>query len=662
MKNISCIFIFLVGLSACQTSSQIVATPAATVILPSTTATPTVFAHPTGTGAPTATPTVTPLAYSTPIRYPSTLISPENIQDLQELAVLGKGKVNSFRYSSDGKLLAVATMKGIYIYDAQTFIEKKYIRTDDAVNSVAFSPDGKTIASTFQKGAVRLWQLSTGELLDTLENSTGYTSGSLIFSPDGSLLLSAAADNVIRAWQIPGGKLVHTFRGDDGYSLNGMVDSMSISPDGSLLATTDGYETVWIWRIATGELLHKLDGNHVAFSPDGNTLAVGKDSYTEDPLVMLWQVSDWTLINTISSSKGMIVNMVFSPDGKTLLINDDWGEAKLLNISNQSILMCLQCEKKSFAVISFSPGGANITTVDKDGILQAWKLPDGTLLHTFEEHLGSVTSLAFSPDKRFLAASNASSLSLWRLSDSALLDLSLYKSYNYPQFDQSMAFSPDSRLLAFAPYNAGLRLREVNNSDPVLTLNDDRTANHLAFSSKGTTLAVDFGIEHTIELRQVADGTLLDTLVLSGLGGIDALAYSPDDNFLAVGRYGRVEIWRLSDKTLFRTLTGVTYSVGQIVFSPNGNIFATGSNTIQWSGTDGTLLQSLSIRGHTFSPDISLVLQIQGQKVHIYRMSDGKLIRTLRFNTYPIDAGFSVDGNLLAIAGNDGTISILGIP
>src|SRR5919109_3940561 len=169
MKNITCIFLTtLFALSACQAGSHTVISPTPGIsVSDEPTMTPTIFVPPTETVTSTATqtPTSTPLSYSTPFRLPSKSISPENIEHIQELAIFGKGKINNFRYSPDGKLLAVATMRGIYIYDAQTLFEKKYIPTDDSVNCVAFAPDGKTIASTFRKGSVRLWQVSSGALI-----------------------------------------------------------------------------------------------------------------------------------------------------------------------------------------------------------------------------------------------------------------------------------------------------------------------------------------------------------------------------------------------------------------------------------------------------------------------------------------------------------------
>src|SRR5215211_972503 len=108
----------LIGISACQANAHVVMTPTLGSQVPGVTSTPTIVVTPTSTATPTAIPTNRPLFYSTPFSLPSDVISSENIEGLHELAVFGKGKVNNFSYSPDGKFLAVATMRGIYLYDA----------------------------------------------------------------------------------------------------------------------------------------------------------------------------------------------------------------------------------------------------------------------------------------------------------------------------------------------------------------------------------------------------------------------------------------------------------------------------------------------------------------------------------------------------------------
>ncbi len=129
-------------------------------------------------------------------------ISAENATRVVELARWGRGGLNELAYSPDGKLLAVASSIGIYLRDAQTLNELRYIDTDSAVSSVAFAPDGATLASGMNDDMVRLWRMADGVLLRTLEGHTDAVT-SVAFSPDGTMLASGSDDGTVRFWGVP---------------------------------------------------------------------------------------------------------------------------------------------------------------------------------------------------------------------------------------------------------------------------------------------------------------------------------------------------------------------------------------------------------------------------------------------------------------------------
>jgi WD40 repeat protein len=163
----------------------------------------------------------------------------------------------------------------------------------EAVNSVAFSPDGKTLASGAGSGllwsndnTVRLWRVSDGKLLNTLEGHTNWVR-SVAFSPDGKTLASGSDDNTVRLWRVSDGKLRRTLEGLEGHTNN--VMSVAFSPDGKTLASGSVDNTVRLWRVSDRKLRRTLEGhtdwvNSVAFSPDGTRLASGSDDNT----VRLW--------------------------------------------------------------------------------------------------------------------------------------------------------------------------------------------------------------------------------------------------------------------------------------------------------------------------------------------------------------------------------------
>jgi hypothetical protein len=160
---------------------------------------------------------------------------------------------------------------------------------DGAVESVAFSPDGRLLASGSWDNTVKLWDVATGREVRTLRGHTDWVR-SVAFSPDGRLLASGSWDNTVKLWDVATGREVRTIRGHDIE-----VESVAFSPDGRRLASGSGDGTVKLWDVATGQEVGTLRGYtdsalgwvlSVAFSPDGRRLASG----SKDGTVRIWGV------------------------------------------------------------------------------------------------------------------------------------------------------------------------------------------------------------------------------------------------------------------------------------------------------------------------------------------------------------------------------------
>ena len=132
----------------------------------------------------------------TPYPPPREPLGPENAARVAQLARWGKGWVAEIAFSPDGRLLAVASSIGVYLYAAD-LREVRFLPTDAPVRSVAFSPDGRALALASEDRTIRLWDAASGALLRTLEGHTDYVN-SVAFSPDGRLLASASDDRTIR--------------------------------------------------------------------------------------------------------------------------------------------------------------------------------------------------------------------------------------------------------------------------------------------------------------------------------------------------------------------------------------------------------------------------------------------------------------------------------
>ena len=179
--------------------------------------------------------------------------------------------------------------------------------------SVAFSPDGSTLASGSDDNTIRLWNAVTGEHKATLEGHWG-NAYSVAFSPDGSTLASGSDDNTIRLWYAVTGERKATLEGHWDY-----VRSVAFSPDGSTLASGSDDNTIRLWNAVTGEHKATLEGHwgnaySVAFSPDGSTLASGSDDNT----IRLWNAVTGEHKATLEGHWGNAYSVAFSPDGSTL--------------------------------------------------------------------------------------------------------------------------------------------------------------------------------------------------------------------------------------------------------------------------------------------------------------------------------------------------------
>ena len=286
------------------------------------------------------------------------------------------GARNSVAFSPDGKTLAaVDGADGIYLWDipARSQVATLPDPGKQAVVSVAFSPDGKTLAAVDAAGGIYLWDIAARNLVVTLSAPNVQAVNSAAFSPDGKTLATAdAADTYL--WDIPARSLVAAVP-DPGKQA---VVSVAFSPDGKTLATGDAAGGIYLWDIPARSLVATLPDPgkqavvSVAFSPDGKTLATGDAAGG----IYLWDIPARSLVATLPDpGKQAVVSVAFSPDGKTLATADAAG-TYLWDISARSLVATLPDPGKQAVVsVAFSPDGKTLATADAAGGTYLWGIP-----------------------------------------------------------------------------------------------------------------------------------------------------------------------------------------------------------------------------------------------------------------------------------------------
>jgi WD40 repeat protein/serine/threonine protein kinase len=457
---------------------------------------------------------------------------------------------------------------------------------------VAFSPDGRQIASGCFDGAVQIWDATTGSVLHHLqEGQEGgpWTITGLTYSSDGQHLAAADLHGDIRVWKATSGELVAAFQAHQQ-----RIFKLALSPDGRTLASAGWDQNVKLWDLGAKDrpdadrlirplLKHPANVMTVAYTADGGhlltacvdhvvrtwDLATGQEVVSfpvqvedgwvpcfsrdarrlawafVDGTVRVWDTTTRRVVSELRSTLQWIRCVAFSPDGRRIaLAGGGDGTVRLLDVSTGRETLTIYAHPLSTTDVAYSPDGHRLASASHDSTVRVWDAtplasdPQAAHCVTLTAHTHQVRGVAFSPDSRWLAsASWDGTVKLWELLGKR--EITLRYTFRHPDKAIAVSFSPDNRTLASASRDNTVKLWN---------------------------------------LQAVARDSLTERRTIPLTQGARCIVFSPDGRLLASGQGGGIAIYDPATGNEVHPFKRALAPVPGLAFSPDGRLFSAGAS------------------------------------------------------------------------------------
>jgi WD40 repeat protein len=575
------------------------------------------------------------------------------------------GSIFAAKFSLIDNLFATAIDNQIYLWETDSARQLHTLEGHTAwVESLAFSPLSKILASGSHDKTVRLWDIQTGQCLQIL---TGHTSGiqSVAFNRNGTTLASGSNDKNVRLWDIQTGQCLKVLQGH-----TNNITFVSFHPVEEKLIAASSDNTVRLWDISTGECLKIFNISinwllAVALSHDGKTLVTGSNGNA----VKFWDIETGECIKILPDYNSFVWTVAFSHDDQTIVTGSEDNTIKFWDINTGECLQTLREHNQRVWLVDFNRDNRTLLSISEDQTIKLWDISSRRCLKTLEGYSNWILSLAFSRDNKILASSSQDrKVRIWDI-ETGKCNLILE---GHDNLISSVAFAPEytsnnipDYLLASGSDDNTIKIWNHQGECLKTLRGHEAWIYSVAFSSQGEILASG-SRDNTIKLWDWKAGECLDTLI-GHQKRVKSISFNSDGSILASASDDKtIKIWDVNNRNCLKTLTGHQDRIDSVVFSPNANIIASaGCEKIikLWDVNTGECLHTLAAHSHrirmvVFSRDGKILASCSDDRtVKLWDVNTGENIRIFLGHEKAVwTVAISPDNNILASGGEDETI------
>ena len=502
------------------------------------------------------------------------------------------------------------------------FDRTSFTETFGSTLCVAFSPNGKFLATGDVHNKVHLWERQNRKYNKTLTGHGNWV-WSVAFSPDSEFLASTDTGHAIKLWKWNQEKNSYNFY----KTMKDYYSVWSVSITHQTVATGNDQGVIVLWDIETGQCLGTLHGHDLAiwcvtFSPTGKLLA----SSSSDKTIKIWDYHKQKCLQTLTGHKDFIRSVDFSPDEKLLVSGSDDTTVKVWDLETGKYIYNFSLHNNIVRSVIFNPNGYEIISGSDDGQIRIWNIKTGKPKQTLSQN-SMVSSIDIDPKTgQIVAGYENQSIGLWKENQR------LHTWQGYTTLAGTVSFSPDDKILASTHDDRVIRLWNIKTGKCIKTLIGHKHIIWQAIFSLDGKLLASGSSDKTIKIWNLKTGKCLKTLETGNNNWIFVVVFTHDDKFIiAAGTDYTVKIWEVATGRLVKILKGHTSLIAGIALNPKiPNILASVSadRTIRvWNIDTGNCIKILPIdTSADFSKNIAWIPKVDFS-------NDGQILAASRTNT-----------------------------